>query len=618
MRIRFIRLRRRPRTKVLGGRRRIKSNNSIASARFRQKLSADEFLRSQRRKRFGEAESIKGTTDFSPWGFIIALLVISTGLGFSNDSLVWDRKGQGIYESDVQTVLIDPRDDHHLYAGTSKGLYESRDGGKSYRMILRVSGEEKGINDIYISHDHPGNVYAATDAGLYESPDAGKTWGRTYSSSDAGLRQCFSVIRSGEAVYLGTRKGLFYKTRQETRWVQIRDGLDDKPVYRIVGDDEFLYFATGQMVFALDQQTREPWRIFSLGIGSESEADEASDETLTNERERSVRFVEVSGLHEPRIFVATTQGIYSSLDYGEDWEPVPTGNLALGDLTSLLVLGNGTMGREDCPPSSPECLGLMAGTRKGAFIFDDGKWTSVYKGMETNAINDLTKDARGTVYAATDKGIFSLSVKENPRPLNTANVGRTATTTDFQGVSEIQREFDHEPGIHEVHRMAIEYAEVSHEKIKDWRRQARQRAWLPSLDIGVDGDRDWSSSDSIWGSYTNGGQHYVGPDDKTRGEDIGWDASLSWDLADLVWSSDQTTIDSRSKLMVELREDILNEVTRLYFERRRNQIELVLDEGADWRIRMDKEMRVAELTALIDALTGGGFSEGLATRKLEK
>ena len=91
---------------------------------------------------------------------------------------------------------------------------------------------------------------------------------------------------------------------------------------------------------------------------------------------------------------------------------------------------------------------------------------------------------------------------------------------------------------------------------------------------------------------------------------MSWDVSLSWDLGDLVWSTDQTTIDSRSKLMVELREDVLDQVTRLYFERRRLQAELAAD-ALEPAAEFDKQLRVDELTALLDAFTGGKFSSKL-------
>jgi len=77
----------------------------------------------------------------------------------------------------------------------------------------------------------------------------------------------------------------------------------------------------------------------------------------------------------------------------------------------------------------------------------------------------------------------------------------------------------------------------------------------------------------------------------------------------LIWNDDQTSIDSRSKLMVELREDVLNQVTRLYFERRRLQIEALVKKETGLP-RLEKQMRIDELTALIDAMTGGKFSKG--------
>ena len=66
--------------------------------------------------------------------------------------------------------------------------------------------------------------------------------------------------------------------------------------------------------------------------------------------------------------------------------------------------------------------------------------------------------------------------------------------------------------------------------------------------------------------------------------------------------------------MVELREDILDQVTRLYFERRRIQMELITNEFLNPPLMIDKEMRIAELTALIDALTGGEFSKRIVKK----
>ena len=96
----------------------------------------------------------------------------------------------------------------------------------------------------------------------------------------------------------------------------------------------------------------------------------------------------------------------------------------------------------------------------------------------------------------------------------------------------------------------------------------------------------------------------VGPDRRTRSLDFGF----SWDLADLIWSSDQTSIDVRSRLTTQLRQDLLEEATRLYFERRRLRAEFEEHPAEDAALRQERRLRVEDLTAYLDALTGGGFS----------
>jgi hypothetical protein len=60
--------------------------------------------------------------------------------------------------------------------------------------------------------------------------------------------------------------------------------------------------------------------------------------------------------------------------------------------------------------------------------------------------------------------------------------------------------------------------------------------------------------------------------------------------------------------MVQLRQDILEQVTRLYFERVRLRAELAHPGQATFKKRSEKELRIQEITALLDAFTGGKFS----------
>jgi len=61
--------------------------------------------------------------------------------------------------------------------------------------------------------------------------------------------------------------------------------------------------------------------------------------------------------------------------------------------------------------------------------------------------------------------------------------------------------------------------------------------------------------------------------------------------------------------MVQLRDDIVDETTRLYYERRRLQVELLIKPPKDAQGKIKKALRLQELTASLDGLTGGNFSK---------
>jgi hypothetical protein len=60
--------------------------------------------------------------------------------------------------------------------------------------------------------------------------------------------------------------------------------------------------------------------------------------------------------------------------------------------------------------------------------------------------------------------------------------------------------------------------------------------------------------------------------------------------------------------MAELRDSILDEVTKTYFERQRVTMELESLAIGDNKKRREKELKLQELAASLDALTNGYFS----------
>lgn len=103
----------------------------------------------------------------------------------------------------------------------------------------------------------------------------------------------------------------------------------------------------------------------------------------------------------------------------------------------------------------------------------------------------------------------------------------------------------------------------------------------------------------------------------TRWEDDGWrtrsssDTTLSWrleaewDLSRLVWDPRRSTLLRR---IAEHRRRLATDVdlaTRLYFDRRRAQLEYLRTSGLVLARRLVLWARISELTARIDAMTGG-------------
>jgi len=94
-----------------------------------------------------------------------------------------------------------------------------------------------------------------------------------------------------------------------------------------------------------------------------------------------------------------------------------------------------------------------------------------------------------------------------------------------------------------------------------------------------------------------------------RGKNVyEWDVNMRWDLGDLIWNDAQASIDTRSRLLVQLRSDILDEVTKLYFEYVRVRLEMDSLTLMDKKKLAQKEVRLQEIAAQLDGLTDGFFS----------
>jgi len=272
------------------------------------------------------------------------------------------------------------------------------------------------------------------------------------------------------------------------------------------------------------------------------------------------------------IYLGTSRGVYCSTDSGTTWSLMSRYGLFGKEVRCVFVSQEGS---------------LSAATESGVFAFCDSRWKEVSFLLHSGQAHALATDSCMALYAACDKGLFRMQVRV---PKNNGVV-----SCDFYSNGE--------PEIRKVQEVAIKYAEVDPQKISRWRKQAGRKAFFPKITAGV--SRDTSD---LW-HWETGSSTKNGDDVLVRGKEVvGWDVNVSWDLGEIIWNNDQTSIDVRSRLLVELRNDILDEVTKTYFERLRVKMELDTVAIEDARKRTEKLLRLRELTAALDALTGGYFS----------
>lgn len=83
----------------------------------------------------------------------------------------------------------------------------------------------------------------------------------------------------------------------------------------------------------------------------------------------------------------------------------------------------------------------------------------------------------------------------------------------------------------------------------------------------------------------------------------------SWDLDQLLFSSAELQVASSMAQLAKDREDRVERATRLYFERRKRLLDLVVAPPVSPQDRAERELEIDALTAELDALTQGLFRQ---------
>jgi hypothetical protein len=90
----------------------------------------------------------------------------------------WNKSSAGLTASAVAGLVVDPTNASTLYASTAEGISKSTDGGQTWSLILDGGSPGSLLQgaSLVAAPSSPGTLYAWTSAGLFRSDDGGGAW----------------------------------------------------------------------------------------------------------------------------------------------------------------------------------------------------------------------------------------------------------------------------------------------------------------------------------------------------------------------------------------------------------------------------------------------------------
>ena len=398
----------------------------------------------------------------------ILALGVSEGVLLSEDAgLSWRRINRG-YRSlhYVESLAFDPIDYHTLYVGTWRLGWKTANLGKSWEAIHSGMIFDSDMFSLLVNPKSPSLLFASACTGIYRSENAGEVWVKLNNGLPAEAKRTRTLHfdpHDPDIIYAGTTEGLYVSHDSGSRWNRILPGLVVNAIAVSPADRRVVLVGTddGGVLRSLDQGatfhssnrgfTHRQIPTLAILPGSPNRivasvafdgayggifvsSDEGGSWQKHNPGLGGVESVVRSILpsqNQGVVYLGTARGLYRG-DLQGDWDRIEaTQQLDITDLefTSstedvLLLVGNGKMHRLALGTSRLEAIeieildgpvysllrdqnSLFAATEIGVFHSDNegGSWAIKVEGLPPIAVNTLAK-AGNQIFAGTRNGIF--------------------------------------------------------------------------------------------------------------------------------------------------------------------------------------------------------------------
>ncbi len=424
---------------------------------------------------------------------------------------------------------------------------------------------------------NPNDVLAATADGLRRSRDGGDSWPLVLTGPTPRERAINHLARRPDdprVIYAGTGRGLQISRDGGESWEPAGHPFVVASDIRWVDFDRtrpdvFYVGATWGLL-----RTKDGGRSFGLAFRS------------SWPRLSLVRQVQIDP-HDPRrIWLATADGLLLSEDDGASFERVG----------GLLFVG-----------TNVKCLSPGPAPGHMIAVTDTEIW-------ETRDGGENWQIALfGRVQWKISYGMFELGRPESILVLTEAEVLRFGPVDRAEAIPEVlleryRRRIASEPSQGQAVRRALEQAGVYRPTLVATRARARWSSLLPKvnlvggfrdLDTGVRKDRILETVNpvpelNVAGTGLDGG--------------FAWRVWASWDLSGLLFARAEAPIARVGRTNRYAEWSIRSTVINAYQERRRLIYESMTDGRPDPRVGLMRGLRIDELTAQLDMMTGGLFA----------
>lgn len=498
-----------------------------------------------------------------------AVVLLAAASVLAGTSLVFREAAAFRAAGAVTAVAVDGRG--RIAAGTDRGVWLSEGGGAARRILA-----SEGVHDLLFTA--PGRLFVASDRGIYRIAAGG---GAVQSAPGPGAARRVRRLAAGAGVLLAATEAGLFCSRDGRVWERLDGALPRATVVAVAALAAPGAAGLPDLVAVLDGA------LYRIALRS----------TPTALAVASAR----------RLTLA--QGQAEVVDLAP--APEPGALYVLGPRSlSVLTLPEGRERRS-------RRLALPSGARAQRLIAVDGR-----------------------VWVATDHGLVSVAglqggVTRAPGPPGTAAatalavsgselfvagsrglwVGRPETSAAGGAAADGRQASAADPSIVAVQQATLRYLDLGPERLRELRRGVDRRGWLPTLEIdgGWGGTRQWGAAQDE--TFTYGSLHHLGGSDWDRKRSFDVGATLRWDLGDIVYSSDALDVSKEARAVIELRDEVLDQVEQLYFERRRVLLQIASLPGAGGPEARRLRIRAQELGAGLDAWTGGWWSRALAATR---